>query len=462
MFSIPNYYKNRTVKQRIAEYCGSEEGLDTQKFSCEYLVGVKEKISCNNFFLAVENEKFSWLLKTGADIFRSVWDKKATLFVLDFEYYNTKYIAEPFFNPQEVYFKLEEIYQRIKKIYHQYKINYISIQTGQGYHFVFKLPYDNPLHDKLISLSEIEFSLKGKYSITTPRRGKIISKDSAYGFHNAGRILEFFTHILLQNLSDYKGLPVMLGDVSVGNNKEAISIDLSMYGDPIYLRDIRIPFSSYQKHKIYPKFKTSTQHIKPFIVLPRETNGVEHFTYKELLSIRSVAKKVIEYSSNIHCAIPSVEKSFELVLSDYQNSALYKIHKNFDSVEQDNPNIWYKTYDRFDVNILPLCVSHCLIEPNDHLLKPTNLQTLTRVLLKLGWHPKHIAGLVRSKYERNYGWGGEWFKYDASSRANFYVRIYSDLVLSGIDKKEDLNCVSHQEKGYCFKPNCGFNLQNYK
>ena len=100
--------------------------------------------------------------------------------------------------------------------------------------------------------------------------------------------------------------------------------------------------------------------------------------------------------------------------------------------------------------------------PNDHLLKPTNLQTLTRVLLKLNWHPKHIAGLVRSKYERDYGWGDTWYKYDAASRANFYVRIYSDLVLTGVDKEEDLNCLSHYEKEYCWEPNCGFKLENYK
>jgi hypothetical protein len=103
-----------------------------------------------------------------------------------------------------------------------------------------------------------------------------------------------------------------------------------------------------------------------------------------------------------------------------------------------------------------------LEHPNDHLLKPTNFQTLTRVLLKLNWHPKHIAGLVRSKYERDYGWGDTWYKYDAASRANFYVRIYSDLVLTGVDKEEDLNCLSHYEKGYCWRPNCGFKLENYK
>ena len=29
---------------------------------------------------------------------------------------------------------------------------------------------------------------------------------------------------------------------------------------------------------------------------------------------------------------------------------------------------------------------------------------LVRVMLALGWHPRHIAGLVCSKYQRDFGW----------------------------------------------------------
>ncbi len=461
MFNIKEYYKNISVQQKISQYCGSSE-LDPEKFSCEYLVGVKENITKSDFFLSVNNKKFFWLLDIGADIFRSVWDKNFTLFVLDFEYYNIKYNAEAYFNPQKVYFKLEEIYQRFKKIYDYYKINFITIQTGQGYHFVFKVPFESKSHQELLSIGDIESTLKGKYSTVSQRRQKKVSTICGQGFHNAGRILEYLSNVLYKNLKDYKGLPVVYGDVSVGKNKEAISIDLSMYADPIYLRDIRVPFSSYQKHKIYSKFKFSTQNIQPFIVLPREYLGKEYFGYKELLSMRTDFKKILSYAQEVDCIIPENDISLTKIINDYKNSSLFKIHSEFDKVEHDKPNMWSKTYDIFDTNILPLCVRHCLICPNEHLLKPTNLQTLTRVLLKLGWHPKHIAGLVRSKYERDFGWGKEWFKYDAASRANFYIRIYSDLILSEIDKEEDLNCLSHYEKGYCYKPNCGFKLENYK
>ena len=61
-----------------------------------------------------------------------------------------------------------------------------------------------------------------------------------------------------------------------------------------------------------------------------------------------------------------------------------------------------------------LCVRDYLEYPNDHLLRPMNLQTLTRVLLKLNWLPKYIAGLIRSKYERNFRWNDTEYKYDVA------------------------------------------------
>ncbi|MCX7940803.1 MAG: hypothetical protein N2555_03420, partial [Endomicrobia bacterium] len=104
MIDILKYYKSSIVQQRMSEYCGSKD-VDPSKFTCEYLVGVKEKITNNEFYLSVENDKFFWLLEIGADIFRTVWDREATLFILDFEYYNIAYPAEAYFKPYDVFYK---------------------------------------------------------------------------------------------------------------------------------------------------------------------------------------------------------------------------------------------------------------------------------------------------------------------------------------------------------------------
>lgn len=60
-----------------------------------------------------------------------------------------------------------------------------------------------------------------------------------------------------------------------------------------------------------------------------------------------------------------------------------------------------------------------------------------RILLALGWHPRHIAGLIRSKYERDYGWGERWSHDEVSSRADFYTRVFAGLVLVGQDELQE-------------------------
>jgi len=81
----------------------------------------------------------------------------------------------------------------------------------------------------------------------------------------------------------------------------------------------------------------------------------------------------------------------------------------------------------------------------------------------MGWHPQHIAGLVRSKWEGNHGWEkGTWDHFDAGSRSSFYVRLFAGLIADEVDMMIDHNCVSHKEKGYCWQPNCGYSLGIYR
>ncbi len=100
---------------------------------------------------------------------------------------------------------------------------------------------------------------------------------------------------------------------------------------------------------------------------------------------------------------------------------------------------------------LPPCAAHVVRGPNDLLLKPAGIELVARSLLAEGWHPRRIAGCVRSVYDDpRYGWGEVWDDYDKGMRADFYVRLFSGLVLTGLDGLVDFNCVSSGEKGLCF------------
>ena len=121
-----------------------------------------------------------------------------------------------------------------------------------------------------------------------------------------------------------------------------------------------------------------------------------------------------------------------------------------------------ETYDRTPLEQVPFCVRQVLEHPNDLLLRPANIKRVGRVMLALGWHPRHIAGLICSKFERDYGWGDRWLGYDPSSRADFYTRLFAGLFVTGRDDLVDFNCQSAKEAKLCFSTDCPFNLEVYR
>jgi hypothetical protein len=123
-----------------------------------------------------------------------------------------------------------------------------------------------------------------------------------------------------------------------------------------------------------------------------------------------------------------------------------------------HPRKWPETYDRLDLETLPACAARILAEPNDLLLRPAGLQLVVRALVALVWRPRHVAGLIRSKYERPYGWRADLHFHDARLRAEFYTRLFAGLVRVGGDRLVDFNCKSTQEKGLCPSGGCPWNL----
>jgi hypothetical protein len=88
------------------------------------------------------------------------------------------------------------------------------------------------------------------------------------------------------------------------------------------------------------------------------------------------------------------------------------------------------------------------------------LQHVTRYFMAHGWRPRHIAGLVWSKYGRDYDWGDRWTRLTAQRRAEFDVRVFSGALMTGIDGALDFNCVSTQEKGVCPQAACTHDLRS--
>ena len=137
-------------------------------------------------------------------------------------------------------------------------------------------------------------------------------------------------------------------------------------------------------------------------------------------------------------AVQSQREIISLDISEYgdplHTRVIRRIHQHFYSDRHDPKARWPKTYDHTPLGDFPDDIHDLLAFPNDRLLKPAGLRAVTHCLLDRGWHPRHIAGLVRSKFENpRHGWGVDWNDYEPATRADFYIRLFACLRLTGLD-----------------------------
>ncbi len=465
MLSPQQYYRDPEVRERIAEYCGGT-AREPELCTSEYLVGYGQALletPAPEPYVSTPKQAFDSILERSLDIFRSIWDRVHLLGVLDLEYFNLDHPGTVYLDQEGVFRRLEPVFEAIGKLYRDYGLQPLTVMTGQGYHFSFQIQSGTGTDLELQAIGRLIDSLEGKYRTAASKRHRPVSLRYGRSFDGMGKVMEFFAHEIIRKASGLTDLPLVITDVAVGGGKrgrEAISLDLSCFGDPVYMRDVRCPFSTHQKHKIQiHKVGEEISRATPVqVAVPRG-----RLALKEALALRRHFRDSSEYARDVYCFIPDFTVNWKRVINAYRGSELARFHRWLDDESQDHWSEWDRTYRAFDPGVLPPCARLPLENPNDQLLKPTNLQTLTRCLLALGWHPVHIAGLVRAKWEGPHGWPeGQWRHFDAGSRSLFYVRVFSGLIAAGIDEQVDQNCVSQQQKGYCPQPNCGFNLSRFR
>jgi hypothetical protein len=94
---------------------------------------------------------------------------------------------------------------------------------------------------------------------------------------------------------------------------------------------------------------------------------------------------------------------------------------------------------------LPAGAREALRHPNDLLLRPVGMKRVTEALVDRGWHPRHVAGLIRSKFERDYGWGSEWTDYSPALRADYYTRIFASQPTSVATEADEIRGAETRE-----------------
>ena len=442
-------YADPGIRNRLAEFLGGE---DLAHATALYVTRA-DGVAYDTTELRPPAE-LPGLLARDMDMNRSLADAESLVLHLDVEYVNFDSAAEAHVDPWRAFDLQEPVVKVIEAMLLGWGIRPLHVITGQGHHFVWRVRRDSRVAATMARLCPAP-ELIGPCLERVPAvlAGKI---DTAMlgAFACLSMVMEFMAHRVKMEASSACLLPVEITAVHVGPSvttmREIVSLDISEYGDALHTRMIRMPF---------------TRYLKPWVTGLATTDGMaagiprictiplHEIDVRQALVIRQVESGVRDLARRACVRIPEQAAGTARMLDDYLASPLRRFHEYFYSQAHDPERDWPNTYGRTCLADFPPCVRHILTFPNDLLLKPAGMQLVTRSLLAAGWHPRHIAGLLRSKFtDKVFGWGVNWNDYEPGTRADFYVRLFAGLHATGLDRLLDFNCKSTQEKGFCFVP----------
>jgi hypothetical protein len=411
-----DYYRNPAVRSRILEFLGGDTPAEA---TCEFITadGIGHPVR------APRNpcELFK-CLEEGGDICRSLWDRKSLIAHLDVEYVNFDFPAEPYLDPARTFLMQEPMAKAILRVLNYHGIHPLHVLSGRGHHFAWRIERTSTVFRTLADMGKKAFI--GDLFPSSPRDGQDYEM-LAHAFAGLGLVMEFLGRLVIELAKSDSEIPIELTAVEVSpsaRGREMISIDLSEYGDPLFTRTVRVPFSAYLKpwQQLHAVGSNNISKIGPIIFVP-----VDGLDIRQAMVVMRDPELATQLAERISTRIPDETFGAASLIHQYRGSALRRYHEYFYSSMHDSPDSWPRTYDRAPLGDLPTEVRNALLFPNDLLLKPTGIRSVTACLLSKGWHPRHIAGLIRSKFERDYDWGGQWIDYSPAMRADFYVRIFS-------------------------------------
>ncbi|MBI2957557.1 MAG: hypothetical protein HYY32_01820, partial [Chloroflexi bacterium] len=281
------YYNSPHTASRIVEYCGGSRG-DAASCTSRFLVADSEV----TFGLGIpqaddimDPSRLGAILDRGLDVFRSVWDVRSLIALLDLDYQNPDMPDEAILNPSRSFSLMEPVFRAVEAELRHFGMNHIAVMTGQGYHLAWRIPAHTRIMAQLQRLAKPPRTLESKYEHDHPFTPEATPLASGRGHSGIGLLMEYLCHRVLRQAYVASELPVVLTGLAVGSRRkgrEAISIDLSAYGDPLYMRYTRCAFSLYRK----------TRGSNGFLAcLPRTDSPLE-----DLLSVRVSPDLAADYA----------------------------------------------------------------------------------------------------------------------------------------------------------------------
>lgn len=444
---MTSFYSDPAVRRRLAEFLGGESPehatavFITRSDGYRYDPAALRRPAELDFYLERET-----------DIARSLADTESLLMHLDIEYVNFDSPAEAYLDSPRVFDLQEPVVRAVETLLLRWGIRPLHLVTGQGHHFIWRIAWNSETALLLRGLNPCPELTERHHERTPEALREKVGAGARAAFAAQALVMEYVAHRVKTEAAPLCAVPVEITAVHVGHGalgkREMISLDISEYGDPLHTRVIRMPFTDYVKPWVTGLANSlgAGNRIPSFRAIP-----LHEIDIRQALMARQVEASVLDLARRASVRIPEESMGSAALLAEYLTSPLRRFHEWYYSERHDPPESWPHTYDRLSPDSLPPCVRHILTWPNDLLLKPAGMQLVTRCLLAADWHPRHIAGLIRSKFENPlFNWNTEWSLYDAATRADFYTRLFAGLHATGLDRLVDFNCRSNGEKGFCF------------
>ncbi|MBV8273890.1 MAG: hypothetical protein JO170_01340 [Verrucomicrobia bacterium] len=453
-----NHYTNSAVRARIAEFLGV--GCNgSNPTAVEFATSDEAThLPC----LPRSFAELSTSLLHNLEIFRSLWDRDSLLADLEIKYVNFDDPALPYTDYARTFALQEPLRRETQKALLGFGIAPLHLLSGRGHRFLWRIRRGSGSFARLANLGRMPPSLRAHYDQRSSPGGEKVDHTLGNAFVGLGRIMEYFAAEVKKRVAPILRLPIELSDIEVGpgeRGREMISFDISQYADPLYARFTRVAYSRYLRasEQLGRMTDETASSLPSLFVIPLYEMSVD-----EALQVMHAPEAVAALASYAPANIPDCSDGTGNLLNSYLSSELAQFHCDFYAGEPEPPERWPETYDRIDLDQLPPCVQFLLLNPNDLLLRSSSMRRVVLTLLSLGWHPRHIAGLIQSRFEHDFGWNNHWVNYDPATKAEFFTRVFAGLVIGGYDDLVDFNCCSTQEQKICFQPRCQDNLERFR
>lgn len=427
---MQKYRTDPYVRDRILEYLGARPGAGPTAVWLKTLAPDPDAWPRRLPVSEVESA-----LEQGAEIERSLWDTHSLIAHLDIEHVDFDGPETTWASPEEAFRLQRPAVEAVQTLLLECGIVPLHLLTGRGHHFAWAIDRESDVAHRLETLGWMRRELPPSYTDT-------VGPDVGSAWHGLGMVMEYLAQEVLIRAAESTDVPVALTAVEVGpgrRGRQIVSLDVSEYADPLHLRTIRVPYGPYLKRERLARARGESEDT-PLLAIP-----LHEMDEATALRMMTDPDQVALLARRASAEIPDRTAGMQNLVSRYRNSRLHAFHR------------WHYgagTAAASELPHLPPCVESVL-EPSERILKPAGMQLVVRTLLAEGWPSHHIADLVA---ERMADLLPTPPPFDPKTRADFYVRMFAGLVVTGGDRLLDYNCTSTQEKGYCPGCPCGINL----